>query len=132
MDTCSLYSGTLYSGKNNLKTFQWADIAADLKWTAPLLCSLLEKCVEANRARVRSLNSNVVIGLVGGILLRNANERVNIVQRLISILLTAAHAPKQVILFVYWYTDYTYYNIAISKITETGPVSVTRSSNKCH
>ena len=92
---CSVASDSLY-GSRDLEKFSWTDLAADSKWTAPTLYTLLEHCVAANRSRVCSLKSDIVISLIGGILLCNTNKRINSVQRLISILLTAAHAPKQV------------------------------------
>ena len=47
----------------------------------------------ANRSPLRSLDGSVLVGLIAGIILRNANERSNAVQRQISLVLAA---PKQV------------------------------------
>ena len=97
ISSCGVKSQTLFSGGiDDLKIFSWDKMAADLKRTAPVLHSLLEHCLSANRSQVRSLNSKILMSLIGGILLRNANERVNIIQKLLSIILAASHAPKHV------------------------------------
>ena len=96
ISTCAPASNSLFAHKETLHTFNWADLATDFKRTAPLACSLLESLVAANRSPLHSLDSSVLIGLIAGVLVRNANERANVVQRQISLLLTAAHAHKQV------------------------------------
>ena len=98
INTCSSKSATYYQSSNpkSLMKFKWADCDLDLKRTAPLLHYILESCVKANRSPKRSLDSIVLRSMIGGILLRNTNERVNIVQQLLSVILYGSRAPKQV------------------------------------
>ena len=96
ISSCSSNSNSLFACKKDLKAFNWVDLASDFKRTAPLACSLLESLVAANRSPLRSLDGSVLVGLIAGIILRNANERTNAVQRQISLVLAAGHAPKQV------------------------------------
>ena len=97
ISTCASASNSLFAHKETLHTFNWVDLATNFKQTAPLACYLLESLVAANnRSPLCSLDSSVLIELIAGALVCNANERANVVQRQISLLLTAAHAPKQV------------------------------------
>ena len=98
ISTCSSKSATLYrsSDPRSLIKFKWADCVEDLQRTAPLLHCILESCVQENRSPKRSLDNIVLKGVIGGILLRNTNERMNIVQQLLSLILYGSRAPKQV------------------------------------
>ena len=83
---------------SSLSSFQWSILTQDLKRTAPLLSAILDKCVNANRCDVRKPNKDAIIAVVGGILLRNCSERVNMVQQIFSVLFYASHVPKEVCL----------------------------------
>lgn len=125
-----------------LKQFSWDTVADDLKKHAPTLFNILHGCVEVKRrqycvvskkkkktSRVgaskratdykKAVKSNrpsnsVVLGVCAAILLRHKNTHMNLLQRLVSLILNAGHASKQVKLFCAKTVIYTKYFINIS------------------
>lgn len=88
-----------------IKSFSWDAVAADLESHAPTLFRVLQGCVDV-KSRSRSTrraskrpNSTIALCVCGSILLRNRNARMNLLQRVVSILLNAGHASKQVLAF---------------------------------
>lgn len=74
-----------------IESFNWTDVAAKLKKDCPYLFTLLEKSTKKI-----GLEKDIVIVVCASVLLKSHSERANILQRLISVLLFASHAPKQV------------------------------------
>lgn len=98
---CSDEKKSLFKNKSLLaiESFKWSETAADLKINAPTLFSLLHTCTgSANciTSPTCSKKQEIAITFCAGILLRSYSERGNLVQRLMSVLLYASHAPKQV------------------------------------
>ena len=92
---------------NSLKGFAWKDLLQELEKDAPVSLSLFKKCAHVKR-RVRKRlakgarsgcrlpDEETAISMCFAILLRLRSQRMNLVQRLISMLLYGSHAPKQV------------------------------------
>jgi len=97
-------TAALISGLSSFSSFQWSILTQDLKRTAPLLSAILEKCVDANTCDVRKPNKDAIMQysyIVGGILLRNCSERVDMhdmIQHIFSVLFYAFDVPKEVCL----------------------------------
>ena len=98
IETCSPKRNSIFRDKSlsAIERFNWSEVAASLKQTAPIMFTLLEKCVCSNHRSSHALKKEVTIAVIGGILLRTCSERANIIQRVFSILLFASHSPKQV------------------------------------
>ena len=90
-----------------LEAFSWDTLNQELEKKAQITFSLLKQCAHAKTLmhkgdekcgrRTRRLpNEKGVVGLCFSILLRARSQRMNLVQRLISMLLFGSHAPKQV------------------------------------
>lgn len=100
--TCSVTNNSIFKNKSvsALETFNWTNVAADLKRTAPNLTILLEKCTTKGVLVDDDVGSqrkrDITISVTAGILLRSYSERSNLIQRLFSVLMYANHSPKQV------------------------------------
>ena len=92
---------------NTLAGFSWHSLLQELEKETPVTLSLLKQCVHIKRCshkgqekggrKARRLpNEEVAIGMCFAILMRTRSQRMNLVQRLISLLLYGGHAPKQV------------------------------------
>ncbi len=84
-----------------LKTFQWDSLVDELEERSPTLLEVLRACVSRRRRKSRkgrsyAASENTVIGLCAAILLRHRNIKMNLVQRVLSLLLYSEHTPKQV------------------------------------
>ena len=90
-----------------LEQFSWRDLLVELEKETPITLSLLKQCAhvkrrvhkprgEGGRSSRRMPNEEAAVGMCFAILMRARSQRVNLVQRLISILLYGSHAPKQV------------------------------------
>ena len=99
-----MISGSLLRDNSNdaIKVFSWDAVATDLQNHAPTLYNVLRGCVDVERRSYSTRrapkrpSSSAVISVCGAILLRNRCERMNLVQRMVSILLSAGHASKLV------------------------------------
>ena len=91
--TCSREGKSIYGKKSpaDLCSFNWSDLASDLKGTMPTFYSILESCLQSKADKV-----HIVAAFLGGILIKHNNHKVNLMQRLFSLLLYASHCPKQV------------------------------------
>ena len=87
-----------------LNSFTWDN----LHLKAPTLHRVLMGCVSVHRReragkgkgrRVRHPHGYAALGICAAILLRNRNQHLNLVQRLISLILHSGHAGKQVCFF---------------------------------
>lgn len=79
-------------GLSAIERFDWTVLVAKLKRAAPSFYSLLDVCTP----RKSGLQKDIVIIVCGSILLRSHSSKANLFQRLVSVLLFASHAPKQV------------------------------------
>lgn len=106
MYTSSRQSSSAYGRKSlaDLRTFDWTELAGDLKRTMPFLFSILEACMRSQPAK-----KDVVIAFLGGVLIKQHNRKLNFMQRLFSILLYASQCPKQVSYGLYNNFIVTYY-----------------------
>lgn len=79
--------------KDDLKEFKWDRIHAELSHKAPVLLNIL---LHATKTRVPRPNTHIVIGTCVAILLKHRNPKMSLLQKIISLLLYAGHASKQV------------------------------------
>lgn len=90
----------------HLQQFSWDLLLNELSQHAPLLSSLL---ISATRTKVARSNTKAVIGMCAAILMKQRNSRMNLVQRIISLILYASGTSKQVcshvhkIIFCYYF-----------------------------
>ena len=99
----SFPAGSLLRNKSvdTIRMFSWDAVVSDLQKHAPTLVDVLRGCVEVKRRKrsekkLRQPSSSAVISVCGAILLRNHSAKMNLVQRMISVLLSAGHASKLV------------------------------------
>ena len=78
---------------DDLKEFKWDRLHRELSHKAPVLLSIL---VNATNTRIPRPNSHVVIGICVAILLKHRNHKMSLLQKIISLVLYAGHASKQV------------------------------------
>ena len=87
--------------------FSWHSLLQELEKEVPVTLSLLKQCVhvkrcvhkgqgKGGRGARRMPNKEAAIGMCVAILMRARSQRMNLVQRLMSLLLYGSHAPKQV------------------------------------
>ena len=89
--------------------FSWELLVKEIEANAPTLLSLLCVCVDVQRrqrkrksvsslrkSKSRIPSNTAIIGVCAGIILRNANHHMNLVQQLISLILDNGHSSKQV------------------------------------
>lgn len=106
---CSKKSRSIFrrTSAEDLKTFNWDRLVADLEKTAPTFHSFLSSCTEVKRrnrkVKTRSSRpSNVaVLGICASILLRHKNHNLNLIQKIVSLILHRGHAAKQVRIISY-------------------------------
>lgn len=100
---CGLKSISLLrdSTPQRLCSFKWEDLMKEMQQTAPTFFQILEGCVYRKQKGVQMkksyrVNDESVIGICAAILLRHKNPKMNLIQRIISMLLYGSHAPKNV------------------------------------
>lgn len=81
------------TSKDDLKTFSWGRLHAELSTFAPVLHSIL---LAATKTRVPRPNTRMVTGMCAAILLKHRNPKMSLVQKVVSLVLYAGHASKQV------------------------------------
>ena len=89
------------SEPSTLEGFSWKKLLDELRETAPVTTSLLTNsltCLRSSRSKKgpRRVNTDAIVGLCCGLLARARSQKLNLVQRLISVLLYGGHASKQV------------------------------------
>ena len=87
----------------DLKEFKWDTLHAKLSNKAPILQSIL---LAATNTRVPRPNAHIVVGTCAAILLKHRNPKMSLLQKIISFVLYAGHASKQVcsLLLIHCYT----------------------------
>jgi hypothetical protein len=73
--------------------FSWDMLYAELKANAATFLSILESCTQTRRPR---RNRKATIGICAAILLKYRFSKMSLVQRILSLILYAAHSGKQV------------------------------------
>ena len=79
----------------NLMKFKWNMLHDELSANAPQLKSLLFSATKTTRPRS---NVQAVVGMCVAILLNNRNPKMNLIQKINSLILYAGHSSKQVCL----------------------------------
>ena len=85
-----------------IKSFSWDAVAADIQMHAPTLSKVFKGCVDIQRRGYCTSkaphrpNSVIALCVCAAVMLKNRNENMNLFQRLVSLLLNAGHASKQV------------------------------------
>ena len=110
-----------------VSSFSWELLVKEIEVNAPTLLSLLHACVDVKRRqrkhksvpssrknKSRIPSNTAIIGVCAGIILRNANHHMNLVQRLVSLILDNNHSSKQVGI-AFLYSTYYYSSYCISK-----------------
>ena len=92
-----------------VESFSWSQLNQELNKEAPATFSLLQQCAHvkrrtrkgkgSRRSARRTPSEDAIVGLCMSILLRGRSQRMNLVQRIVSMLLFGSHAPKQVRMF---------------------------------
>ena len=77
----------------DLKQFSWDMLLNELSTHAPQLKRLLFLAAKTNIARS---NTNAVVGMCAALLIKHRNPKMNLVQKINSLLLYAGHCSKQV------------------------------------
>jgi len=80
----------------HLCKFNWSTLLDDFRRTNPTLCAILEPSFKQNKYFPRKPDKNVVLSVIAGILFRNCNQRTNLLQSIVSLMLYSSQAPKQV------------------------------------
>ncbi len=92
----------------SVKRFSWNLLAKELESKAPTLYGVLSVCVDVRRrkrkrktTKQKSSSNTAMLGVCAAILLRHRNQKMNLLQRIITLIFHSGHASKQV---------YIYYN----------------------
>ena len=99
-NTLSSKSASFFKQKElkAIEEFSWSKASADASRTLPTLYCILDQCIGSRSRTFKSdLEKDVVLSVICGILLRSCSSRANLIQHIFSVLLSASHAPKQVI-----------------------------------
>jgi len=78
---------------DELKVFTWDKVLSELKLHAPVLTNILFSCTKTKAVRE---NQTGTVGFIASMLLRYKYNRMNLVQKIISLILYAGHCAKQV------------------------------------
>lgn len=87
-----------------LQNFSWEKLHEKLKFKAPTLYRVLQGCVNVHRreregrkgSKTHHPSDSAVLGVCAALLLRHRNQRLNLLQRIISLILHSGHAGKLV------------------------------------
>lgn len=98
----------------DLTTFEWEKFTRELEEYAPSLLKLLRGCIQKQKrpkkvSRQPKYNEDAIVGISIAILLRYRNQRLNLIQRIVSILLYCGHAPKSVSFKNYLNADFIFF-----------------------
>lgn len=92
---CSDSVGSILQEKSNeaLSVFQWKSLVKELKDNAPLLFDLMWGCTTTKKPR---MNREATIGICAAILLNFRYPKMNLAQKIISLVLYCGNSAKQV------------------------------------
>ena len=77
----------------SLKEFEWRTLLEELHTNAPVLVGILQA---ATKTRVTRLNGGAIVGMYASILMKHRNPKMNLLQKIVSLVLYSGHAFKQV------------------------------------
>ena len=78
---------------DELKLFTWDKVLSELKLHAPVLTNILLSCTKTKAVHK---NQTGTVGFIASILFKYKYNRMNLVQKIISLILYAGHCAKQV------------------------------------
>ena len=78
---------------DHLKQFNWDMLLDELSTHAPQLKRLL---LSAAKTKIPRSNTNAVVGMCAALLIKHRNPKMNLVQKINSLILYAGHCSKQV------------------------------------
>ena len=87
---------------NSLQEFDVSSILNEMEQHAPSVLTLLRGCLlgrkhlKVGARKTRSVNADLVVAVCCAILLRGRSQRMNLLQRIVSIVLYCGHASKRV------------------------------------
>ena len=92
---CSKRVGSILCSDSlhTLTTFKWADLLNELNIHAPTLTTFLHACTETKTFR---RNRESTIGVCAAVLLKHREQKMDLFQKIISIIMKAGHCGKQV------------------------------------
>ena len=76
------------------KDFSWEKLLKELETNAPILLSILQQCTHTRRPRPN--RNNIVIGMCAAILLKLGYAKMNLVQKVLSLVLYGGNSGKLV------------------------------------
>ena len=76
-----------------IKTFSWESFSSEISKFAPVMKGILQATC---KRRISRTDFNVVMCVCVALLLRNRNPRMNLIQKIISLILYGGHSSKQV------------------------------------
>lgn len=96
MTLCSESVSSVLSVKSTdaMEKFTWDALIEELQRNAPVFLQILQICTKSSKHRL--IDQNAIIGVCCSLLCRYRSQRMNLLQRVISVILYAGHANKQV------------------------------------
>ena len=85
-----------------LQSFDWKDLIHELEKHAPMFLSLLKGCIAPKKSsksasrRQPKYSEDAIVGMCAAIILRYRNQRLNLIQRILSVILYCGHSAKLV------------------------------------
>ena len=79
----------------DIENFTWERLLDELKSNAPTFWGFLKTCFHTRTPRQ---NSDAVMGFCSAIILKHRYNRMNVVQKILSLVLYSGHAGKQVVM----------------------------------
>ena len=79
----------------DLSSFSWSRVLAEMKKHAPILLKILQRCTEGPGRNVRE-NQDAIVGLIACVLCKNRRPSMSLFQKKVSVILYAGHTAKQV------------------------------------
>ena len=97
---CSLKSKSILRRRDvmSLQGFQLEALTKEMECVAPNTLSLLRSCL-ASRKPSKAKNVKSKVGVCSAILLRGRSQRMNLLQKIVSLMLYSGHASKKVCLY---------------------------------
>ena len=77
----------------SINTFTWQSFSSEISTFAPVLKGILES---TSKSRKSNTDVKIVVCMCVALLLRSRNPRMNLIQKMLSLILYAGHASKQV------------------------------------
>ena len=91
---CSDHLNSILRSRD-IEHFTWEKLLDELRKNAPTFFGFLETCF---RTRTPRQNSDAVMGFCSAIILKHRYDRMNLVQKILSLVMYSGHAGKQVVM----------------------------------